>query len=81
MNTGTIWLIDRISSPEVLLGKSAVKICSKFTGEYPCRSAISLKLQNNFVEIMLRHGCSPVNLLNIFRTTFCKNTSSGLFTN
>ena len=30
------------------------------------------------VEITLRYGCSPVNLLHIFRTTFPKNTSRGL---
>ena len=32
----------------------------------------------NFVEIALRHGCSPVNLLDIFRTPFPKNTSGWL---
>ena len=32
----------------------------------------------NFVEIALRHGCSPVNLLHIFRTPFLKNTSGWL---
>ena len=32
----------------------------------------------NFIEIALRHGCSPVNLLHIFRTSFPKNTSGGL---
>ena len=26
----------------------------------------------------LRHGCSPVNLLHIFRTPFPKDTSEGL---
>ena len=31
-------------------------------------------LQNKFIEITLRHGCSPVNLLHIFRTPFIKNT-------
>ena len=41
---------------EVLLGKSVRKICSKFTGENPCRSVISIKLQCNFIEITLRHG-------------------------
>ena len=41
-------------------------------------SAISIKLQNNFIEIALRHGCSPVNLLHIFRTPFQQNTSEGL---
>ena len=32
----------------------------------------------NFIEITLRHGCSPVNLLHIFRRPFYKNTSGGL---
>ena len=32
----------------------------------------------NFIEITLRHGCSPVNLLHIFRTPFTKNTSERL---
>ena len=64
--------------PEVFLGKDVVKICSKFKGERLCRSAISIKLLCNFIEIALEHGCSPVNLLHIFRTTFPKNTSNGL---
>ena len=37
-----------------------------------------LKLISNFIEITLRHGCSPVNLLHIFRTSFLKNTSGRL---
>ena len=61
------------SRPGVFLGKGVLKICSKFTGEHPCRSAISIKLQST-----LRHGCSPVNLLHIFRTSFPKNTSGRL---
>ena len=36
---------------------------------------ISIKLQSKFIEITLQHGCSPVNLLHIFRTPFLKNTS------
>ena len=32
-------------------------------------------LQSNFIEITLRHGCSPAYLLHIFRTPFTKNTS------
>ena len=31
----------------------------------------------NFIEIALRHGCSPVNLLHIFRTPFSKMAASG----
>ena len=52
----------RNSHPEVLLRKGVQKICSKCTGEHPCQSVI-------------RHGCSPVNLLHIFRTHFPMNTS------
>ena len=66
---------DKSSSSEVILRKGVLKICSKFTGEHPCRSVISIKLQNNFIEIALRRGCSPVNLLHIFRTPFPQNNS------
>ena len=58
--------------------RGVLKICSKFTGEHSCRSAISIKLESNFTEITLRHGCSPVNLLHIFRTSFPRNTSEQL---
>ena len=60
--------------PEVFLGKGVLKICSKFTGEHPWRSVISIKLLYNFTEITLRHRCSPVNKLHIFRTPFPRNT-------
>ena len=58
--------------------KGVLKICSKFTGEHPCPSAISIKLLSNFIEITLWHGCSPVNLLHIFRTPFPVKTSGWL---
>ena len=62
----------RSSHPEMFLGNGVLKICGKFTGEHPCRSVISIKLLSNFIEIALRHGRSPVNLLHIFRTAFPK---------
>ena len=68
----------RSSHLEVFLRKDVLKICSKFTGEHPCRSAISVKLQSNFIEIAFRHGYSPLNLLHIFRTPFPRNTSRWL---
>ena len=37
-----------------------------------------IKLQNNFIELAIGHGCSPINLLHIFRTPFDKNNSGGL---
>ena len=68
-----LYVIYRSSHPEVFLGKGILKICSKFTGEHICRSVISIKLQSNFIEIPLRRGCFPVNLLYIFRKLFPKN--------
>ena len=44
----------------------------------PCRSVLSIKLLRNFIEIAVRHGCSPVNLLHIFRIPFPMNTSGWL---
>ena len=38
-------------------------ICSKFTGEHPYRSTISIKLQSNFIKIAIRHGCFPASPL------------------
>ena len=60
--------------PEVFLRKGVLKIYSKFREEHLCRSVISINLLCNFIEIRLRHGCSPVNLLR-------KNTSRGLLLN
>ena len=68
----------RSNPREVLLEKGVPKIYSKFTGEQPCQSAISIKLLCNFIKITLRNGCSPVNLLHILRITFRKNCSRGM---
>ena len=62
-----------------VLKRSCQKICSEFTEEHSCRSAISIKLQSDFTEIALRRGCYPANLLRIFRTPFPRNTSGWLF--
>ena len=68
----------RSSHPEVFLEKGVPKIYIKFTGEHPCQSVISIKLQSRFIEITLPHECSPLNLLHIFRTPFPRNTSEWL---
>ena len=39
------------------------------------------KLLCNFNEITLYNGCSPVNLLHLFRTPFLQNTSGWLLLN
>ena len=43
----------RSSHPEVFLVIGVLKICSKFTGEHPCRNVISIKLQSK--EIAKEH--------------------------
>ena len=68
----------RSSHPEVFLSKSVLRRWSKFTGEHPCRSVISIKLVCNFIEITLWHGCSAVNLLHIFRRSLPRNTPAWL---
>ena len=68
-------VVNRRSSPEVFLRKGVLEIYSKFTGEHPYHSVISMNLQ---IETTLQHRCSPVNLLHIFRTPFPKNTSGGM---
>ena len=66
---------------EAALQRCSYKICSKFSGKQPCQNAISIRLQSNFTEITLQHGCSPVNSVkfpHIFRTPFPRNASGGL---
>ena len=50
-----------------------------FSGE--TEAVIQSCSQENFIEIALRHGCSPVNLLHLFRAPFSKNTFGGLLLN
>ena len=45
------------------------------------KNAANSQENTNFIEITLRHECSPVNLLHILRTPFPKNTSRGLLLN
>ena len=56
-------ILQKQPSIGFFLRKVVLKICRKFTGEHPFPSVISIKLQST-----LRHGCSPVNLLHVFRT-------------
>ena len=56
----------------MFLRKGVLKRCSKFTIEHSCQSVI---------EIALQHGCSPGNLLHIFRARFPKNSSRQLLLN
>ena len=50
------------------------KMCSENMQQNDSRALMLCKV----IEITLGHGCSSVNFLHIFRTTFLKNTSRGL---
>ena len=64
----------RISEAALLMffGLDILNMWSKFTEEHLRRNAL------HFIETALRHGCSPVNLVHIFRIPFYKNTSGVL---
>ena len=53
-----------------------IKRCSEYMQQIYRRT--HMPKCDNFIEITLRHGCSPVNLLHIFRTPFYKNAYGGL---
>ena len=75
--TGSKFTTNRSSHPEVLLGKgvleNAANLQENTHAEVWFQSSCC-----SFIEITLRHGCSPVNLLHIFRTPFSKSTSGWL---
>ena len=60
--------VFRSSHPEVFFRKGVLKICSKFTGEHPCRSAISIKLLWNCTSAWV-FSCK---FASYFQNTFSK---------
>ena len=62
--------VDRSSHPEVFLGKGVLKICSKYTGEQPCQSAISIKL--------LCNPCQSAILIKLFATLLKSHFGMGV---
>ena len=72
------WLVQK-QLPRGVRRERCSENMQQIYGKHPCRSVISTKLLWNFIEITLRHGCFPVNLLHIFRTSFLKNTPGWIF--
>ena len=72
---------SKSSCPEMFLGKGVKNWCEKLQQIYrrtPIPKCDFNKAASNFIEITLRHGCSPINLLHIFRTSFPKSASGRL---
>ena len=63
----------------MFLEKGVLKMYSKFTEEQPCRSATLIELQIKSRKWTPVNNYSPVNLFHIFRTSFPKNNSEGMF--
>ena len=51
-------------------GKSVLKICSKFTGEDPCRSVISIKLQSEGVWPLFQSCLIRIDLQDVSHFNF-----------
>ena len=68
-NVSNIQKTMNMGSPsELFLGKGVLEICSKVTGDYPRRRAISISCK----AFALWHGCSLVNLLHILEHIFLR---------
>ena len=70
--------MDRSSPPVGVLIKSCSENMQQFYSRTRMPKCDFNEVVYNFIEITLRHGCSPVNVLHIFRTHFPRNTSGGL---
>ena len=67
--------MNRSSLPEVFLIKDVPKTCSKFAGEHPYRSVISIKLLRTLAWVF---SCK---FAGYFRSTFRRSTSGWLLVN
>ena len=68
----------RSSHPEIFLGKGALKICSKFTGEHPCQSVILLKsVSATLLKSHFRMGVLLYISYKFSEHFFYKNISGG----
>ena len=63
----------RNSRPKVFLGKGVLKICSKFTGEHPCWSVISIKVARQLATLKSFQSFSKGNLKCKGLFNFCLN--------
>ena len=68
----------RTSMPKCDFSKVAKQLYWNSTSVWMFSCKFASYFQNTLSKEPLRHGCSPVNLLHIFRTCFLTNTSGGL---
>ena len=66
-------MIDLVPSEAAVKGCSYEKVFRNYAANLQENTHAEVRF--NFIEIALRHGCSPVTLLHMFRTPFLKNIS------
>ena len=59
---------NRSSHPYMFLGKGVLKICSTFTGQHPCLSAISIKLLKICSKFTGEHQCRSAIAIKLLAT-------------
>ena len=73
-NNSLLKVFTEAALQEVFLRKGVLKYVANLQENTMPKCEFKGRLQRNFIEIALRHGCPPVNLLYIFRTPFQKST-------
>ena len=68
----------RKQSSRGVLRKGYSEYMQQILGRTPMPKCDFRKVACNFIEITLRHGYSPENLVHVFRTPFFKGISGGL---
>ena len=63
-----IYKKNRSSHPYMFLGKGVLKICSTFTGQHPCLSAISIKLLKICSKFTGEHQCRSAIAIKLLAT-------------
>ena len=61
--------------------EGVLRVCCEFAGAYLCVGVILIKLQSDFIEIVLLFCYSLGNLLHVWGAYSFKNTPGGLLLN
>ena len=75
----SIWIKHLRQLRSAIVAQAVILRCSENMQQIYRRTLMPFQWScSNLIKIVLRHGCSPVNLLHIFRTPFPKNISGRL---
>ena len=72
-------LLSSEAVTQSVLKKKCSENMQQSYGRAPMAKCDFNKVVSNFIEIALQHGCSPVNLLHIFKKPFLGTALDGCF--